>query len=290
MILIGEEIQILSKVVSQAIKERDPAPLQDIAKRLTEAGADYIDLNIGPAKKEPDVMPWLVEVVQEVTDLPLALDTLNPVAMEKGLAVCKKRPLLNSASGRTDSKNNMMPLAVKYNCDVILSVLTDQGIPSDAGSSAEAIMETIDYANSIGIANESIWVDPIMMPIGVDQPRVVAMIEFFEMLEDIAPGVKSTLGLSNMSSGAPHHLRGILNRVMMVVLEKFGMYSAIVETFDGELVALARGQKPADVELIHRAIDEEINPADLPPHEAAIVKTVNVVTGKNLYSHSWLEI
>jgi len=51
MILIGEEIQILSKVVSAALKDRDPAPLQDIAKKLTEAGADYIDLNVGPAKK-----------------------------------------------------------------------------------------------------------------------------------------------------------------------------------------------------------------------------------------------
>lgn len=290
MILIGEEIQILSKVVSAALKDRDPAPLQDIAKRLTEAGADYIDLNVGPAKKDPDVLPWLVEVVQEVSDLPLALDTLNPVAIEKGIAVCKKTPLINSASGRTDSKATMMPLAAKYNCDVVISVLTDAGIPSDAASSAEAIMETIDYANSIGIPNERIWVDPIMMPIGVDQPRVVAMIEFFQMLEDIAPGVKSTLGLSNMSSGAPHELRGLLNRTMMVVLGRYGMYSAIVETFDSELVALAKGQRPADVELIYRAIDEDINIADLSPREAAIVKTVNVVTGKNLYSHSWLDI
>ncbi len=290
MILIGENIHILSNEVSEAIKQRNPLPLQDLAKKQAEAGADYIDLNVGPARKDPDVMRWLVETVQEVVDSPLSLDTLNPVAMEAGLAVCKKRPLINSASGREDSKRDMLPLAAKYNCDVIISVLTDKGIPSDAASRAEAIMETIAYANEIGIDNENIWVDPIMMPIGVDQPQVVELMEFMDMLPDIAPGAKSTLGLSNMSNGAPHHLRGILNRIELVILQRHGLYSAIVDSFDSEMVALMRGEKQADVDLIYRAMDEEINPADLPPHEAALVKTVNVLMGRVLYSHSWLEI
>lgn len=290
MVLIGENIHILSTEVSEAIKGRNPLPLQEMAKKQAAAGVDYIDLNIGPARKDPDVMRWLVEAVQEVVDLPLSLDTLNPIAVEAGLSVCKKRALINSASGREDSKRDMIPLAVKYDCDIILSVLTDKGIPTDAASRAEAIMETIAYANEIGIANESIWVDPIMMPIGVDQPQVVEMIEFMSMLQDIAPGVKSTLGLSNLSNGAPHHLRGILNRIELVVLQRYGLYSAIVDSFDSELVAMVRGERQADVDLIYRAIDEEINPADLPPHEAALVKTVNVLTGRVLYSHSWLEI
>lgn len=289
MILIGENIQILSKVVSNALKEKDEKPLQELAIKQAKAGADYIDLNVGPARKDPDVMKWLAGVIQEVVKKPLSLDTTNPVAMEAGLSVCKIPPLINSASGKHESKEKMLPLAAKYNCDVVLSVLIDAGIPTDSSSRAEAIMEAVAYANEIGIPNERIWVDPIMMPISVDQPQVVELFEFMKILQDICPGAKSTLGLSNLSNGAPEHLRGILNRICLVMLDRFNCFSAIVDSFDEELVKLAKGQLPDIKNLIYRAMDEEVDTSNLPKKEADIVKTVNVIMGKSLYSHSWLE-
>jgi 5-methyltetrahydrofolate corrinoid/iron sulfur protein methyltransferase len=289
MILIGENIQILSKVVSAALKERDEKPLQDLAIRQAKAGADYIDLNVGPARKDPDVMRWLAGVIQEAVNKPLSLDTTNPIAMEAGLSVCKIPPLINSASGKQESKENMLPLAAKYNCDVVVSVLIDAGIPTDSSSRAEAIMETVAYANEIGIPNERIWVDPIMMPISVDQPQVVELFEFIKILQDICPGAKSTLGLSNLSNGAPEHLRGVLNRICLVMLERYNCFSAIVDSFDAELVSLMRGGLKDVKDLIYRAMDEELNTSNLPKKEADIVKTVNVLMGKSLYSHSWLE-
>lgn len=289
MILIGENIQILSKVVSAALKDRDEKPLQDLAVRQAKAGADYIDLNVGPARKDPDVMKWLAGVVGEAVNKPLSLDTTNPVAMEAGLSVCKIPPLINSASGKQESKEKMLPLAAKYNCDVVLSVLIDAGIPTDSSSRAEAIMESVAYANEIGIPNERIWVDPIMMPISVDQPQVVELFEFMKILQDICPGAKSTLGLSNLSNGAPEHLRGVLNRICLVMLERYNCFSAIVDSFDEELVKLAKGQLPDIQNLVYRAMDEEIDISSLPKKEADIVKTVNVLMGRTLYSHSWLE-
>lgn len=289
MILIGENIQILSKVVSNALKEKNEKPLQELAVRQAQAGADYIDLNIGPARKDPDIMKWLAGVVQEAVNKPLSLDTTNPIAMEAGLSVCKIPPLINSASGKQESKEKMLPLAVKYNCDVVVSVLIDAGIPSDSSSRAEAIMETVAYANEIGIPNERIWVDPIMMPISVDQPQVVELFEFMKILQDICPGAKSTLGLSNLSNGAPEHLRGILNRICLVVLKRYNCFSAIVDSFDEELVKLAKGQLPEIENLVYRAMDEEMDVSGLPKKEADIVKTVNVLMGRTLYSHSWLE-
>ena len=86
-------------------------------------------------------MGWMVEVVQEVTDLPLALDTMNPKAMESGLKVAKNKVLVNSASNRTDSKAEMLPLAVTYNCDIVLSVITDSGCPGDYDGRVESILE-----------------------------------------------------------------------------------------------------------------------------------------------------
>ena len=289
MILIGENIQILSKVVSNALKEKDEKPLQELAIKQAKAGADYIDLNVGPARKDPEVMKWLAEVIQEVVNKPLSLDTTNPVAMEAGLSVCKIPPLINSASGKQESKEKMLPLAAKYNCDIVLSVLIDAGIPTDSSSRAEAIMESVAYANEIGIPNERIWVDPIMMPISVDQPQVVELFEFMKILQDICPGAKSTLGLSNLSNGAPEHLRGTLNRICLAMLDRYSCFSAIVDSFDEELVKLAKGQLPDIKNLIYRAMDEEVDTSNLPKKETDIVKTVNVLMGRSLYSHSWLE-
>jgi len=289
MILIGENIQILAKVVSNALKERDEKPLQDLAVKQAQAGADYIDLNIGPARKDPETMKWLVGVIQEVVNKPLSLDTTNPVAMEAGLSVCKIPPLINSASGKKESKEKMLPLAAKYNCDVVLSVLIDAGIPSDSSSRAEAIMESVAYANEIGIPNERIWVDPIMMPISVDQPQVVECLEFLKILPDICPGCKSTLGLSNISNGAPEHLRGILNRIYLAMIERCNGFSAIIDSFDEELIKLMKEKLPEIKNLIYRAMDEDVDISGLSKKEVEVVKTVNVLLGKSLYSHSWLE-
>ena len=291
MVLIGESIHIISKDVNNAVKERDPKLIQDLAKAQTEAGADYIDLNLGPAKRDPEeVTQWLVNAIQGVTDLPISVDTLNPIAMEAGLKVCKKRPLLNSASGRTDSKELMLPLAKKYNTDVVISVLTDKGCPPDIDSRTESIMETVALANELGIPNEDIWVDPIILPVSADQKQVAEALEFIKILQDLLPGVKSTVGLSNVSNGTPEELRGILNRTYMVMLGRCGLYSAIADVLDKELVSLNKGELSNIVDLIYKTMDgEAIDMSSLSQKEQDYVKTTRVLMGETLYSHAWLE-
>ena len=291
MVLIGESIHIISKDVNDAVKERNQQVIQDLARRQTEAGADYIDLNLGPAKRDPEeVTQWLVDAIQGVTDLPISVDTLNPVAMEAGLKACKKRPLLNSSSGRTDSKELMLPLAKKYNTDVVISVLTDKGCPPDIDSRIESIMETIALANELGIPNEDIWVDPIILPVSADQKQVADAVEFIGMLADLMPGVKSTVGLSNVSNGTPEELRGILNRTYMTMLGRRGLYSAIADVLDKELVSLNKGELPNIVDLIYKTMDgEAIDMSSLSQKEQDYVKTTRVLMGETLYSHAWLE-
>ncbi len=291
MVLIGESIHIISKDVNDAVKERNPKIIQDLARAQTEAGADYIDLNLGPAKRDPEeTTQWLVNTIQGVTDLPISVDTLNPVAMEAGLKVCKKRPLLNSASGKTNSKELMLPLAKKYNTDVVISVITDKGCPPDIDSRMESIMETVALANELGIPNEDIWVDPIILPVSADQKQVAEAIEFINILQDLLPGVKSTVGLSNVSNGTPEELRGILNRTYMVMMGRRGLYSAIADVLDKELVSLNKGELPNIVDLIYKTMDgEAIDTASLPQREQDYVKTARVLMGETLYSHAWLE-
>jgi len=292
MVIIGESIHIISQNVSNAVKERNPKPIHELTIAQAEAGAHYIDINLGPARKDPEATTeWLVKTVQEVTDLPLSIDTLNPVAMEAGLKACKVRPLLNSASARTDSKEKMLPLAPKYNTDLVLSVITDTGCPPDVESRIDSIMGTVELANELGVPNEDIWVDPILIPVSADQQQVVEALEFMKILQDVLPGVKSTIGLSNISNGTPEELRGILNRTYMVMLERCGQYSAIADALDKELMSLNNGELPNIVDLIYKVMDGEvIDLSSLSQQEQDYVKTAKVLTGETLYSHSWLEV
>jgi len=291
VIIIGENIHIISKDVSTAVKERNVKVIQDLAIAQTKAGADYLDLNLGPARKNPEeTVEWLVNTVQAVSELPLSIDTLNPVAMEVGLKFSKKRPLLNSASGRTDSKEKTLPLAKKYNTDVVISVLTDKGCPPDVESRTESIMDTVAHANEMGIPNEDIWVDPIVLPVSADQTQVTADLEFIRILGDILPGIKSTVGLSNVSNGTPEELRGILNRTYLMMLKRNGLYSAIADPLDAELMALDQGKMQDIIELIHKVMDEEqVDLSRLSQKQRDYVKTAQVLLGQTLYSHSWLE-
>jgi cobalamin-dependent methionine synthase I len=244
MVIIGEDIHVIAQAVSTAIRERNAKVIQDLAKAQTEAGADYIDLNVGPMKKDTEAtMQWLINKVQEATDLPLSIDTLNPVAMEAGLKAC--------------------------------------------------IMDTVAYANELGIPNEDIWVDPILLPIstaGEGQRFTVLNLEFIKILEDVLPGVKSTVGLSNTSNGVPEQLRPPLNRTYLVMLERSGLYSAIADPLDKEFMSLTRGKMPEIVELIYRTMDgEEIDLSSLSQKEVEYVKTARVLIGATLYSNAWLE-
>jgi cobalamin-dependent methionine synthase I len=292
MILIGENLNIMSQTIGPALRGRDPGPIQELAKAETEAGIDYIDLNIGPARKTGDeMMEWVVNTVQAVTDKPLSLDTTNPVAMEAGLKVCKSKALINSISLQPDRLEQELPLVKKYNVDMIGLLWGTEGMPRDAGERGILVADLIYKAEEAGIAQSDIWIDPILTPVSVEINQVQSCFEFMSMLSDIAPECKSTIGLSNISNGTPTHLRPYLNRTCLIMLMRYGLYSAIVDAFDTELINIARGKKPEIVDLVHRVMDgERPDLSSLTEEEAQHVKTVRVLTGEALYSHSWLEI
>ncbi|MDD5127840.1 MAG: dihydropteroate synthase [Dehalococcoidales bacterium] len=292
MILIAESLNIMSQTIGPALKGRDPKPVQEMAKKEAEAGADYIDLNIGPARKEGEAfMEWVIKTVQEVTDKPLSLDTTNLSAMEAGLKVCRNKTLMNSISLQPNRMEPGLKIARQYNSDLIGLLWGAEGMPRDAN---ERALHTVDFllkANEMGIPNENIWIDPIVTPISVEINQVKACVEFTAMLAEIAPGCKSTCGLSNVSNGTPANLRPYLNRTYLIMLMRNGMQSAIVDVFDTELVKIARGEKPELVSLVHRMMDgEQVDITRLSPEEAKYARTVRVLTGASLYSHSWLEV
>ena len=292
MILIGENINIMSQTIGPALRERNPSPIQELAEAETEAGIDYLDLNIGPARKAGDeLMSWVVNTVQEVTNRPLSLDTTNPVAMEAGLKARNGAALINSVSLQPDRLEHGLPLAKEYNADMIGLLWGTEGMPRDANERCMLAVDLIYKANEAGIPNESIWIDPILTPVSVEINQVQSCFEFMGMLKDIAPGCKSTIGLSNISNGTPTHLRHYLNRTCLIILMRLGLYSAIADAFDSELIQIARGEMPEIADLVHRMMDgEKPDFSSLSPKELEHAKTYKVLTGESLYSHSWLEI
>lgn len=292
MILIGENIIIMSQTIGPAMKERQAVLIQKMAQEEDKAGIDYLDLNIGPARKTgAELMPWLVRIVQEITGKPLSLDTTNPDATEAGLKMCKGRALINSVSLQPERLEKILPLVNKYHAEVIGLLWGVEGMPRDVNERCMLTVDLVYKFNEMGIPNEDIWIDPIATPVSGEISQVKACLEFLQMLPEIAPGCKSIVGLSNVSNGTPSHLRPYLNRTYLTMLARYGLYAAIADALDAELIQIARGLKPEIASLIHKTMDgEAIDMASLGAEEAKYVKTVRVLIGEALYSHAWLEV
>ena len=292
MLIIGENLNVINKRIGQAFKDRDPVPIREMAEAETKAGVDLIDLNLGPARKAgAELMEFVVKTVQEVTDVTLSLDTSNVEAIEAGLKLAKRKPLINSISARPERIEALMPLAKKYNAAFIALTLGLEGIPRDANERGLLAAEHLAKAAEYGLAEEDMWIDPIVLPINTQQIQVQGCTEFVTMLADLAPTGKSTCGLSNISNGAPDHLRGILNRTYMIFLKRYGMYSAIADAFDKELHAIAKDQRKDLEQLVYKVMDgEAVDMGGLSKEETEYVKTARVLMGQTLYSDSWLEL
>ncbi len=301
MILFGESLNVISRIIGKEFKEPDPAkrnpePIQEEVTRQKELGMDYIDINLGPAKKfGTELMPWVVNVVQEaVPGMPLLLDTSNIDAIEEGLKVAKpadKPHIVNSIMARAERYEPMVPMTLKYDADFVALMWGPEGLPRDENERAALAVELLYFANEAGIPNEKIWVDGIVTPVNIQQQQLMSLLNFQMMIEEIAPGAKSTCGLSNISNGPPEHLRPILNQTYMCMLWKYGMKSVIADPLDKQQTAIAKGQRQDIVDLIWGMMDgTEPDPSGLSKELLDYYKTYKVIMGETLYSDSWLEV
>lgn len=300
MFLIGENLNVINTIIGRAYKEKDPGPIAEEAKRQKDKKMDWIDINLGPARKGgPELMEFVVNTVQDAIgdEIPLCLDTSNIDAMEAGLAAFKGKAIINSIMCRPERYEKMIPLAVKYKANMIALMWGPDGLPRDENERMALSAELLYAANEAGVPNEDIFVDGIVTPVNIQQPQLISLMAYQEMVGEMFPGVKSTCGLSNISNGPPDNLRPILNQAYMVMLERKGMYSCIADAYDDGLIAIARGERPDIVELIHKVMDgeavDEKGLADDPNGDWKLVdyvKTAKVILGQSLYSDSWLEL
>ena len=291
---IAESINIMGTRSGNAMKERKPGPIQEMAKEESAAGAAYLDLNIGPARKDgTELMPWVVETVQEAVDTPLCLDSTNTDAMIAGFKVVKNKSqaIMNSISAQPERMEALIPVAAEAGCNVIALLWGPDGMPRDSAERAAMAVDLMMALNEAGIPNEKILFDPIGTPITLGADQIAAGLEFMMMLQDIAPGAGSTVGLSNVSNGVAENLRKYLDRTYLIMLMKYGISTAIVNSYDAELMAICNGERHDLVEMVHGMMDgNDPDPSTLEGSALEHYKTYKVLSGQTVFSESWLEL
>ncbi len=299
MLVVAENINVMSKKLGKAMKARDPKPIQEMAVKLTEAGADYLDLNIGPSKKDgPERICWIIDAVREAVQTPLYIDTTNMDAVEAGAKHLadkydeKTKPVINSIMAIEARMDRLFPVAKKFNTGAVTLLWGPEGIPRDSNERGELSAMLQYKAGEYEVAEEDLWYDPIVTPVSSQQNQVESCTEFMrDMLPMIAPTALNTCGLSNVSNGAPDHLRPILNQVYFAMLKRLGLVAAIVDPFDTGLMNIARDRVPELEEIVGKVMDgEEMDLDSLDKDSRDYVKTTKVLLGHSLYSDSWLEL
>ena len=285
MLVIGEKISIIAKKVREAMMKRDPNPIQELAEAQWKAGAHYIDVNTGPAEeKGEELMTWMVTSIQQKVSLPLCLDTTNPNALEAGLKAHNNqwgRALINSTSNEPE-RYVMLELAAKYKCQVIGLTLGKGGLPADAEERCAIAAEIMARAAEYGVPLEDIYLDPLVLQIATSQDHAVKVIEAIKMFQEMNdPPMKTIVGLSNISNGCPKHIRPILNKYYFIMLMNAGLTAAIADSH--EMAEAMQEKKIVDDVLAGRKIDDAQKMAE-------ITKTLDVIMGRTLYAHSYLEM
>lgn len=306
MLIIGENIHIIAPRVREAIEGRDTAFIQEAALRQVEAGAGIVDLNIGPQKKHGvEVIEWIVDAVQDVTDTPLSLDTTNLAAMEAGLKRCRGKAMLNSASADPARLDAVMGLAGRYGARVIALTMGVDGIPTTTDGRAGIALESLlPAAEAAGLPAEDVFLDPLVLTVTCNQDVAgvaVDAIRMFKMLGDPAP--MTTVGLSNVSNGCPDEARGLINRTYMVMLMGAGLDSAIADPTDAALRETIRIVETRDestpvgrlLVALHdaSAAMEPLDPALVDqddPDQVAVLKTYRMLCNDVIYADSYLHI
>jgi len=239
MLIVGELINSSRKSIAEAINKRDKHFIQDLAKRQVEAGADIVDVNCGTSfGEEEQIMKWLVDIVQEVVDVPLCIDSPSAKAIAAGLENHKGKAMINSITAEKERWDEIIPLVKKYKPKVIALCMDDGGMPETVEDRLRVAEKLIPGLLDAGITEDDIYLDPLVKPLGVNSQCGIEALDSTAALREKYPNVHGICGLSNVSFGLPE--RRLLNRAFLVMCITRGMDSFILDPLDMPLMGLFR--------------------------------------------------
>ncbi|MCJ8500400.1 dihydropteroate synthase [Desulfatitalea alkaliphila] len=236
MIVVGELINTSRRSIAEAVRSGDRERIQAVARAQAEAGAAFIDVNAGTfVEKETDYLLWLVETVQAVTRQPLCLDSPNPAALDKAMAVHQGVPMINSISLEPERYEAMLPLVLDRPCKVVALCMGQTAMPTTAAERMAAADELIGRLTAAGKPVGDIFVDPLIQPVSVDTQMGRAALEAIAGIKGNHPSVNTICGLSNISFGLPERKR--INRSFLALAMHAGLDAAILDPTDPQLRA-----------------------------------------------------
>jgi len=240
LIVVGERINGQFLQVAKAIDTKDAKYIQDLAHEQVNAGAHILDINTGPGRSDAaEAMTWLVKTVQDVIDVRMSIDTPSLKVQQAGLAAATKEPMINSTTAEQKRMEKFFPLAKEHNAEIVCLTINEQGIPNSVEGRAEIAVLLLGNAMDIGIPQEKIYLDPVVLPISAAQNQCPALCEAITSFRGLStPPPKTIVGLSNVSSGAEE--RSLLNRTYLAMLLGRGLDAAIVDPNDQELMKVVK--------------------------------------------------
>lgn len=306
MYIIGENIHIISQKVKDALAAKDARFFQELAVKQVEAGAQALDLNLGPRKKDgEEVFPWIVETVEAVVDVPLSFDSTNLVGIEAGLKkVTKAQPIINSTSAEEERLQNVPLVAKKYNTRLVALTMGKSGIPVSADERVNiAIEKLIPRMLEIDFPMSDLIIDPLVLTVSGCQeycPELIEAVRTLQVAWDPPPAI--SVGLSNVSNAVPAQNRPLINRVYCAMLMGSGLQMMIADPLDMKLREVFSTIETRDdstpVKRLYLKIHDRIANMEEPdisdvdmsdPEQVAIWKTVQVLLNKVIYAESYLQ-
>jgi 5-methyltetrahydrofolate corrinoid/iron sulfur protein methyltransferase len=306
MYIIGENIHIISPKVKDALQEKNGKFFQELAVKQVEAGAQALELNLGPRKKDgEEVFPWMVETVEAVVDVPLSFDTTNLAGIEAGLKkVTKAQPIINSTSAEPERLEKVPLVAKHYNTRLIALTMGASGIPVSADERVNiAVEKLIPRVLEVDFPMQDLIIDPLVLTVSGCQeycPQLIEAVRTLQYAWDPPPAI--SVGLSNVSNAVPRENRPLINRTYCAMLMGVNLKMAIADPLDQSLKETIRIVEERDdstplgrlyLKLRDRvAAMEELTVEDVDlsdPEQAAIWKTVQILLNKVIYADSYLE-
>jgi 5-methyltetrahydrofolate--homocysteine methyltransferase len=231
VIIIGEKINSSRKQISQAVLSNDASLIQKEAQDQVSAGVDYIDVNAGSFLGEEAVrLQWLIDVIQEVTSVPLCIDTPDPGVIKHVLPLVRHKPMINSITLEPARLQGMLPLAVEYEAKVIALCQTENTIAEKTGAKVKMAEQLVEKLTAVGIPIDHIYVDPLVYPLSADHNSALSTLHAIRQIMSAFPGVHTTCGLTNVSHGLPN--RKLINRSFLVAAIVSGLDSALLDPTD----------------------------------------------------------
>ncbi|MBM4315387.1 MAG: methyltetrahydrofolate cobalamin methyltransferase [Deltaproteobacteria bacterium] len=239
MLIIAERINASRKTIAQAISGADIAFIQGEAKAQTDAGAHYIDVNAGTfVGQEAEKLRWIVEAVQEVTDLPLSIDSPDPAVIQAMLPLVKKAPIINSITLEPSRIEGILPLVLANKAKVIALCQAEEAMAETADDKVRLAGQLVAKLTGAGVPLDDIYIDPLVYPLSTNPQSAHATLDAISRIMREYSGVHTVCGLTNVSYGLP--ARKLINRAFLAAAVAMGLDAAIIDPTDKQLFAMLK--------------------------------------------------